>query len=61
MLVEIDLDEVFAPINKLRNMILLVGFGVVLLTILVALLMARSIAKPIITLTEKIGQVSEEI
>jgi len=49
MLVEIDLDEVFAPINKLRNMILLVGFGVVLLTILVALLMARSIAKPIIT------------
>ncbi len=59
MLVEIDLDEVFAPINKLRNMILLVGFGVVLLTILVALLMARSIAKPIITLTEKIGQVSE--
>src|SRR6478736_4407222 len=59
MLVEVDLDEIFEPINNLRNMVLIVGLGIVVATILIALLMARSIAKPIITLTEKIGQVSE--
>lgn len=59
MLVEIDLDEVFDPIYSLRNMILGVGLLIVLATIVVALFMARSIAKPIVTLTEKIGQVSE--
>jgi methyl-accepting chemotaxis protein len=59
MLVEVDLDEVFEPINNLRNMVLIVGLGVVIATILVALFMANSIAKPIITLTQKIGQVSD--
>lgn len=59
MIVEIDLDEVFEPINSLRNMMLMVGLGVVIATILVALFMATSIAKPIITLTQKIGQVSD--
>jgi methyl-accepting chemotaxis protein len=59
MLVEIDLDEVFDPIYNLRNMILAVGLGIVLATIAVALFMARSIARPIVTLTEKIGLVSE--
>ena len=59
MLVEVDLDEVFAPIKTLRNMTLMVGLGVVLLTIMVALFMATTIAKPIIMLTQKIGQVSD--
>ena len=59
MLVEIDLDEVFDPIFNLRNMILLVGLGIILLAGLVALYIARSIARPIVTLTEKIGLVSE--
>ncbi len=58
MLVEVDLDEIFEPITTLRNMVLMVGLGVVLATILVAIWMATSIAKPIITLTEKIGEVS---
>src|SRR6478736_10516793 len=39
MLVEIDLDEIYEPINNLRNMILIIGLGVVIATILVALFM----------------------
>ncbi len=58
MLVEIDLDEVFAPISTLRNMILITGLGVIILAIIVALFVAGSIAKPIVALAEKIGLVS---
>jgi methyl-accepting chemotaxis protein len=59
MIVEIDIDEVFAPIYALRNMILLAGLIIVAITAFVALFIARSMARPIITLTEKIGKVSE--
>ena len=59
MLVEIDLDEVFEPIVSLRNMILAIGLGVIILASLIAIFIATSIAKPIISLTQKIGQVSD--
>ncbi len=59
MLVEIDLDEVFEPIVSLRNMILAIGLGVVILASIVAMFIAASMAKPIISLTQKIGQVSD--
>lgn len=59
MLVEIDEDEIFAPIITLRNMVLLAGLGVIALAAIAAMLVAGSIAKPIIALTQKIGLVSE--
>lgn len=59
MLVEIDEDEIFAPIVTLRNMVLLAGLGVIALAAIVAMFIAGSIAKPIIALTQKIGLVSE--
>jgi methyl-accepting chemotaxis protein len=58
MLVEIDEDEVFAPIDTLRNMVLVAGGAVIVLAIIVALFVASSIAKPIVSLTEKLGLVS---
>ncbi len=58
MLVEIDLDEVFAPIATLRNMILLCGLGVIVLAVIIAMFVAGSIARPIVSLAEKIGLVS---
>lgn len=59
ILVEIDLDEVFGPIYALRNMILITGLCIVIVTVVIALYIARSISRPIVTLTEKIGRVSE--
>jgi methyl-accepting chemotaxis protein len=59
MVVEIEIDEVFTPIYTLRNMILVAGLIIVVIAMVVALFIASSIARPIITLTQKIGQVSE--
>ena len=44
-------DEVFAPVNNMRNMILLVGGGLLALAALAGMLFARSISRPISRLT----------
>jgi methyl-accepting chemotaxis protein len=58
MLVEIDEDEIFAPIIALRNMVVMAGAGVILLALFATMFISKSITKPIILLTEKIGLVS---
>jgi len=50
MVVKIDAAEAFAPIVKRRNAVLIVG-GITLLLVVGALVVARSISNPIVSLT----------
>ena len=51
MAVKIDTEEVFAPIRKQRNTVLIVGSITLLFVVVGALIVARSISKPIVSLT----------
>jgi signal transduction histidine kinase len=58
MAVKIDTDEAFAPILKQRNTVFIVG-GITLLFVVVgALIVARSISKPIVSLTRVVRLIS---
>ena len=66
MVVKIDTDEAFAPIRKQRNTVFIVG-GITLLCVVVgALIVARSISKPIVSLTRVVrfmsgGDLQQEV
>ena len=51
MVVKIDAAEAFAPIVKQRNTVLIVGSITLLCVVLGALLVARSVSRPIVSLT----------
>ncbi len=55
---EKDEAEAFAPISSLRNTILIIGLVVILLSIVVAIIVAGSIVTPILNLVEKIKTVA---
>ena len=58
MVVKIDTAEAFAPILKQRNTVFIVG-GITLLCVVVgALIVARSISKPIVSLTRVVRLIS---
>ncbi|MCB1517036.1 MAG: PAS domain S-box protein [Hyphomicrobiaceae bacterium] len=50
--------EVFAPINNMRNLILLVGAGLLTLAALAGIWFARSISKPIVAMTKGMGELA---
>jgi len=52
MVVKMDSTEVFASANKLRNALLKISFVILILVIFTAILIARSISRPIKALTE---------
>jgi signal transduction histidine kinase len=52
MVVKMDSAEVFASANKLRNTLLKISFIILILVVLTAILIARSISRPIKALTE---------
>jgi sigma-B regulation protein RsbU (phosphoserine phosphatase) len=54
MVVKIDTDEAFAPIVKQRNAVFIVGSITLLLVVVGALLVARSISNPIVALTRAV-------
>jgi signal transduction histidine kinase len=58
MAVKIDTDEAFAPIVKQRHAVLIVGSITVLLVVAGALLVARSISNPILSLTRVVRAMS---
>jgi signal transduction histidine kinase len=58
MVVKIDTDEAFAPIVKQRHAVLIVGSITVLLVVAGALLVARSISNPILSLTRVVRAMS---
>ncbi|MBI3326235.1 MAG: GAF domain-containing protein, partial [Nitrospinae bacterium] len=58
MVVKIDTEEAFAPIVKQRNTILIVGGITLVLVVVGALIVARSISKPIISLTRVVRFIS---
>ncbi|WP_317898061.1 methyl-accepting chemotaxis protein [Aurantibacillus circumpalustris] len=59
IIAEKDQDEAFASIYSLRNMIITMGLIVMLVSIVFAVVIASSIAKPILTLVEKIKMVAQ--
>jgi PAS domain S-box-containing protein len=52
MVVKIDSDEAFAPVTALRNTALILGGISLLVVFIVAVLVSRSISRPIVSLTE---------
>jgi signal transduction histidine kinase len=58
MAVKIDTEEAFAPIAKQRHAVLIVGSITVLLVVVGALLVARSISNPILSLTRVVRAMS---
>ena len=58
MVVKIDVDEAFAPINNLMNLSRITGLIAALLVIMIALLIAKSLSDPIIKLTQSTGLIA---
>jgi signal transduction histidine kinase len=58
MVVKIDAEEAFAPILKQRNTVLIVGSITLLLVVVGALIVARSISNPIVSLTRVVRLIS---
>jgi signal transduction histidine kinase len=58
MVVKIDAEEAFAPIVKQRNAMLIVGSITLLLVVIGALIVARSISNPIVSLTRVVRRIS---
>ena len=52
MAVEMDTEEVFTPIVKLRSLIVAIGSITIFMVILIALFISRTISAPIVRLTE---------
>ena len=53
MVVKMDVKEAFAPVTRLRNRILLIGFCAALLAIFTSTLVSRSVTHPIKTLSDE--------
>src|SRR5262249_12954807 len=58
MVVKIDASEAFAPIPKQRKPVLIVGSVTLLLVVVGALLVARSLSRPIVSLTRVVRLIS---
>jgi signal transduction histidine kinase/DNA-binding response OmpR family regulator/HAMP domain-containing protein len=58
MVVKIDTEEAFAPIVKQRRAVLILGGITLVLVVVGALIVARSISKPIISLTKVVRLIS---
>lgn len=56
---EKDQSEAFAPIYKLRTLVIIIGLIVLLIGIVIAMFIAGSISKPILTLVSNLKLVSE--
>jgi len=56
--VKTDAAEIFAPLNDIRQLILLAAFGAVLLTAYIGWLVARGIARPIDDIVRSMGGLS---
>lgn len=56
---EIDAGAAFAPVQTLRKQVILIALGIALVSVLVALVMARTVAKPIVALAERVAQIGE--
>ncbi len=61
LVVKVDRAEAFAPINRLRNVLLSVGFLTVIAVTLLAFLLAKSISNPIQELTRGTEIIGGEI
>ncbi|HRY32000.1 MAG TPA: HAMP domain-containing protein [Bacteroidales bacterium] len=59
ILVEIDLAEAMAPVNALRNEILLLSILIAALVFILSFLFSRSISKPVMLLKQAADQISE--
>jgi methyl-accepting chemotaxis protein len=59
ILSEKDQDEAFAPIYMLRTLIIIIGSIVMIIGIIIALFIANTISKPIVSLVKNLKSVSE--
>jgi len=59
IVVEQEMDEVLAPVNGLRDVSLIIGFIILLLTVFTAFFIAKSMSDPIRKLTEIVDGVSK--
>ena len=58
LLAEIETDEVFASVIAMRNISILLGLAILIVLTAVGLLFARSIARPIVAMTEAMRQLA---
>ncbi len=66
LLVEQDADEAFAPVSQLRNTVLLVSIGVVILAAVIGIALSRSLANPIKNMAQtalnlSLGDIEQEV
>lgn len=58
-LTEVDQEIAFAPITRMRNKLLVIAAGFLLAAVIASILLARSISKPVVRLTETMGLLSD--
>ena len=58
MVVKIDKSEVFAPIYKYRDLMIVIGIITVLIVLILAIIVSRSITRPIIQLTDSTKEIA---
>jgi two-component system NtrC family sensor kinase len=58
LITEIDTAKVFAPLRKIRNMIIIVTIPILSLVIGISFLISRRISKPIITITDAVKKIT---
>ncbi len=66
LIVEQDVAEANAPVNLLRNIVMLVGVGVMALAVVIGIVLARNIAKPIKAMAQTasglaLGDIDQEV
>ncbi|MEW6178980.1 MAG: methyl-accepting chemotaxis protein [Chloroflexota bacterium] len=66
LIVEQDVAEANAPVNQLRNIILLVGVGVLALAVIIGVVLARNLANPIKAMAQTarglaLGDIHQEV
>ncbi len=59
LVVKVDIEEAFAPITQWTNLLMIIIFVSLIVTILVSLYLSRSITKPIINLTHVADKISQ--
>ncbi len=57
---EMSVEEAFAPINKVRNVVIIITAPIFALVFFLSLLASKTVAKPIITVTESLKNISSE-
>lgn len=59
LMAEMDDEEVIRPVIAMRNLILMIVTGIIIVMAVVGLFFARSISKPIVSMTEAMGHLAE--